>query len=296
MTLTVGIVPAFYNLNQSNSQTQSLVFCKMWNYIFQISLMLSRWFVVFACIDRYALTSDKIRLRNFAKPKVAYWTIIAIITIWSIICSHRLIFYEIHGSICEIANNMGAALYHSAYVIIGGGLLPVTIMILCTYFIRRNLARRKQKRMQLFLAQYSANSLDQQLLKILFIQIICYIIFIIPQLCNLVFGAVSIAVANQSMEYLAVQQFVAFVAELILYLFPVTSFYLYTLTSRSFRKELMKFFQSIHIYRSQRQVAATLDSNVHCNLGKQQATVAVIVNRTIHPIDQNKTTRARSHP
>jgi hypothetical protein len=47
---------------------------------------------------------------------------------------------------------------------------------------------------------------------------------------------------NRSQDHLAVEQFVSFVAECILYLFPVTSFYLYTLTSRTFREELLKFF------------------------------------------------------
>lgn len=273
ITLIVGIGPALYSLNQLDPYIQSLIFCKIWSYLFQISLMLSRWFVAFACIDRYALTSDKVRLRNFAKPKIAFRVIIVIILIWSVICSHRLIFYEIQNTICGIVNNIGAALYHSAYVIIGGGLLPAIIMILCAYFIRQNLAFRKQRRTQLSLAQRNASSLDHQLLKILFIQIICYIIFIIPQLCNLVFGTISITISNRSIEYLVVQQFIAFIAELLLYLFPVTSFYLYTLTSRTFRKELMKIF---HL---QKQVVATVGNNAQYHLENQHATATATVHR-----------------
>ncbi|CAF1569899.1 unnamed protein product, partial [Rotaria sordida] len=113
MTLIIGIGPVLYTLNNPDPQIQSLLFCKLRGYIFQICLMLSRWFVAFACIDRFALTSDKINLRNFAKPRIAHRIIIIIIIFWSIICSHRLIFYEIKGNFCGIINNMAAALYHS---------------------------------------------------------------------------------------------------------------------------------------------------------------------------------------
>ncbi|CAF1017152.1 unnamed protein product [Rotaria sp. Silwood1] len=245
MTLIVGIGPVVYSLNNPDPQIQSLLFCKLRGYIFQICLMLSRWFIAFACVDRYALTSDKINLRNFAKPKLAYRIIVIIIIFWSIICSHRLIFYEIRGKFCGIINNMAAALYHSLYVIIGGGICPAMIMIICAWFIRRNLAHKHKKRTQLSLGESQRNTLDQQVLRILFAQIICYIIFTIPQLCNLVFNTISITIPNRSNEHLAIEVFVAFLAELMLYLFPVTSFYLYTLTSRTFRKELIKFFSSM---------------------------------------------------
>ncbi|CAF4259881.1 unnamed protein product, partial [Rotaria sordida] len=138
-----------------------------------------------------------------------------------------------------------AALYHSLYVIIGGGIFPAMIMIICAYFIRRNLAHKHQRRAQLSLGDYQRNPLDQQVLKILFMQIICYIIFTTPQLCNLVFNTISITMSNRSNEQLIIEAFIAFLAELMLYLFPVTSFYLYTLTSRTFRKESIKFFRSI---------------------------------------------------
>ena len=145
MTLIIGISPALYSLNYLDPQVQSLTFCKIRGYLFQICLMLSRWYVAFACIDRYTLTSDKVQRRSFAQRKIAYRVILIVIIVWCIICSHRLIFYEIKGSICGIVNNMGAALYHSAYVIFGGGVLPTIIMIIYTYLIRRNLAEQRKK-------------------------------------------------------------------------------------------------------------------------------------------------------
>ncbi|CAF4616540.1 unnamed protein product [Rotaria sp. Silwood2] len=254
MTLILGIGTSFYGLNNPDPQIESLLFCKVRGYIFQICLMLSRWFVAFACIDRYASTSDKIHLRNFAKPKIAYRIIIIIIIFWSIICSHRLIFYEIKGNFCGIINNIAAALYHSLYVTIGGGIFPSMIMIICAYLIRRNLAQRQKKRIQLALGNYQRNPVDQQVLNILFVQIISYIIFTTPQLCNLIFNTISIMSPDHTSDELTFESFLTFLAEFMLYLFPVTSFYLYTLTSRTFRKELIDFFRLLLVSCRKNQI------------------------------------------
>ena len=234
-----------YSLNHPDPQAASILFCKLRGYIFQISLMLSRWFVAFACIDRYASSSDRVWLRRFARPSIAYRSIVLIIIFWSIICSHRAIFYEIQGNLCGILTNTGAAIYHSAYVIVGGGIIPATIMIVCALLIRRNLAFKQRKRSQQIAKDPRRNTVDQQVLRLLFIQIISYIIFTIPQLCNLVFNAISSTIPSRSSERLAIERFVAFMAELMLYMFPVTTFYLYSLTSRTFRTELIKFFRFI---------------------------------------------------
>lgn len=260
LTLIVGIAPALYSLNNPNPQIQSLLFCKIRGYVFQISLMLSRWYVAFACIDRYTLTSDKAQLRNFARLQIAYRVIIGVIIIWSIICSHRLIFYEIKNSICGIVSSMPAALYHSAYVIIGGGILPAIIMITCALLIRRNVANKQRRQRQIGVGRRHQNPSNQQLLKLLLTQIIFYVIFIIPQLCNLVFNTISLTIPDRSSEYLAVEQFVQFIAELVLYLFPVTSFYLYTLTSRTFRKELFRFLHLTPMLHNRNRVEPTMGS------------------------------------
>lgn len=229
-----------YTQIYSDFQTHSILFCKIRAYLFQVTLMLSRWFIAFASIDRYATCSDKVYIRNFAQTKIAYRVIIVIILIWSILCIHRLIFYEIKENLCGILTNTSAAIYHSLYVTIGGGILPTMIMIICAFLIRKNLINRQKKRQYFSRNKYERSSLDQQILRLLFIQIICYIIFIIPQLINLIFNIISSTLLNRSKEHLAIERFIAFIAELILYLFPVTSFYLYTLTSRTFRCILLQ--------------------------------------------------------
>lgn len=275
VTLLVGIIPVMHQLNFPDPQTGSIVFCKLRGYIFQISLMLSRWFIAFACVDRYASSSEEVRLRNLAQPRIAYRAIVVIIVFWSIICSHRLIFYDIQGTLCGILNNTGAAIYHSAYVIIGGGVLPTIIMIIGAILVRKNLIHKAESHVRKRSERRTFS--DQQILRLLSIQIVSYVIFTMPQLINLTFNAVSNTIPNRSIERLKIESFVFFMAELMLYLFPVTTFYMYTLTSRTFRKELIKIIRSLPILKRyvrkhvspitlQSTVAHHLDrSNTHFN-------------------------------
>ena len=158
---------------------------------------------------------------------------------------HRIIFYEIKGNVCGIVNNIWASFYHTAYVIFAVGLFPSLTMSICACLIRRNLAYKQQRRAQLTLVSIRRNALDQQVLNILFMQIICYVLFTLPQMANLVFSTISTTIPNRSNDHLAIERFVLFIGELMLYLFGVTSFYLYTLTSPTFRSEFIKFLRSI---------------------------------------------------
>ncbi|CAF1496881.1 unnamed protein product, partial [Rotaria sordida] len=111
-------------------------------------------------------------------------------------------------------------------------------------------------------------------------QIICYIIFTTPQLCNLVFNTILIITPYRSNDELAFESFLNFLAELMLYLFPVTSFYLYTLTSRTFRKELIDFFHLLLIYCGRHQITPTETALIpHHRMGNNETIVNPSVER-----------------
>ena len=267
LTLIIGIGPSIYDLNHDQSSLQILSFCKVRGYVFQVSLMISRWFVAFACVDRYASSSESVNRRHFARTRIAYRVILVIAIFWSLVCSHRLIFYEVKGKVCGILTNTPAAIFHTTYVLVGGGVLPATIMVVCAFLIRRNLARKELKRVHnVPVDDHRRTSLDQQVLRLLFIQVTSYILFTIPQMTYLVFNAVSSSIPNRSEERLAIEGFAAFIAELMLYMFPVTAFYLYTLTSRTFRGELIKLVRSIPFSAcSDARIAPTVANSTSAN-------------------------------
>lgn len=250
-TLIIGISPVLYGLNHPDPITHYLWFCKLRGFLLQICLMISRWCIAFACINRCALSFEQTNLRNFTTAKMTYRVILITIVFWTIISVHRWIFFEIRENMCWILTNVAAGLFQSIYVIVGGGILPTLIMTVSACFIRRNLQRKARRRVQWVARAVRRHRMDRQMYRLLFIQVIFYVIFILPQMGNVVFNTISITDPNRSAEDFAIERFVNFFAELMLYLFPVTSFYLFTLTSRTFRSELIKFLRQV-IHRKSR--------------------------------------------
>lgn len=244
VSLGVGVCPVLYSLDNPDPLIASNLFCKVRGYFLQISLMVSRWFISFACIDRYILASNKRRLLPFAQVHVACKCIAGIVIFWFGLASHRLVFYEVKGSLCAIISKPAAALFHTIYVLLGGGVLPTTIMIFCAYKIRKYLRVRQEKkhknvRIQILLNhQKQQEAMDNHVMMILYVQIISYIILMTPQMGNVTYNAIMSTKTNRNIEMLAIDRMFAFLAELMMYIFPVMSFYLYTLSSPSFRSEL----------------------------------------------------------
>ncbi|CAF1016961.1 unnamed protein product [Rotaria sp. Silwood1] len=250
ISLCLGCGSLLYTLNNPDPNTTIRAFCKARIYIMQSSFMMTRWMITIACIDRYALSSRNARLRRFAQVHIARRVVILIICIWLILPIHTIVFYEIRpgAGVCAIVYNRAAALYHSIYTIITGGILPPTIMITSILLIRRNLAvkrdlREQQINVSNFTTQQTAHTRiqrtrDQNALAMLFIQVTVYCFVQAPQLLYTLYAAIVSNVPDKSPDRLAIERFSFFFAELCVYLFPVTAFYLYILVSRSFRAEL----------------------------------------------------------
>ncbi|CAF2419101.1 unnamed protein product [Rotaria sp. Silwood2] len=249
ISLCLGCGSLLYTLNNPDPNTTIRAFCKTRIYILQSTFMMARWMITIACIDRYALSSRNARLRRVAQVHIARRAVVVIICIWLILPIHTIVFYEIRpgAGICAIVYNRIAALYHSSYTIITGGIIPLIIMITCTLLIRRNLAIKRSKREEHIIKSSSTiqkshariqRTRDQNALAMLFVQVVVYCFVQAPQLIYTFYASIVINIPNKSPDRLAIERFAFFFAELCVYLFPVTAFYLYILVSRSFRDEL----------------------------------------------------------
>ncbi|CAF3724097.1 unnamed protein product [Rotaria sp. Silwood1] len=257
ISLCLGCGSLLYTLNNPDPNTTILGFCKIRVYIMQSSFMMSRWMITIACIDRYALSSRNARVRQFAHVQVARRAVAIIISIWLLLPIHTIIFYEIRqaAGICAIVYNRAAALYHSIYTIMTGGILPPAIMITSILLIRRNLAIKRDLHEQQInvsnpITEQTAHTRiqrtrDQNALAMLFIQVTVYCFVQAPQLIYTLYGAITSNVPNKSPDRLAIERFAFFFAELCVYLFPVTAFYLYILVSHTFRTELLNIVRTL---------------------------------------------------
>jgi hypothetical protein len=229
------------------------LYCKIWYYLLATVGIMFRWILAAACVDRYALSSTNVRLRGFANVYIARRVVFALMIIWIILNIPLLILYDSKSSSCIIIYGYIATLYNAIYIIINSSGIPVSIMIIFTLLIRRNLANKREHRQQFdFVHQQRTNNRkqlqrkrDQQALVMLFAQIIVYIILVTPWTICSVYNVISFNVPNKSSDRLIFERFLTYLAELVVLLFPATSFYLYTLTSSMFRKELLMMLRSV---------------------------------------------------
>jgi hypothetical protein len=127
------------------------------------------------------------------------------------------------------------------------------IVSTCVILIYRNLVLgRKRRQIHIRRQTVSRNEIeyahrirDQQALTMLIVHIIFYIILAMPLMTYYFYNAFTLNIPNKSADRLSIERFALYIAELTIYLFPVSSFYLYTAASHKFRSELLKLIRSL---------------------------------------------------
>ena len=253
ITLIMAAGDAIYAFNHSDPMTTILAFCKMRYYVIQSTSMMYRWNLSVACIDRYALSSAKARLRNLCTVRIARRVAITIVCLWIFLPVHILIFHTIKSGVCGPFYSIATALYHSIFTTINGCIIPILSMTIFTLLTYHNLLL-KQKRRQLAGGQQPNDrnqvenvhrARDQQVLIVLPVQVVLYILGTTPLMFWLFYNAITLNITNKSINRLAIERFIGVMIEFLVNAFPVFSCYLYTITSRTFRNELIKLYRLV---------------------------------------------------
>ena len=258
VTVTVGFSPHIYSIDSPHPGDKYTIFCKIRGYMAQSSTMMYRWFICMACIDRCIASSDNVNLREFSNPRIASSVIMKIIIIWSILCLHNLFFLDIKSNVCTNSRTV-FAVYHGLFTMIFGGFLPLLIMIVSIIFIRYNLAsKRARRRRNTYRPDEDEsvrllNARDQQVLLMLFIQVGFYIISTIPWIIFIIYSSQTRQILNKSINRIVIERFVRYLTEIIILMYPSLSFYIYTLTSHTFRSELVDIIYRLFTSRNRSQ-------------------------------------------
>ncbi len=126
----------------------TIIYCKMRTYLTYASLSLSIWFVIGACVDRWASSSDNIRIRSFSNVQRAKQIIIGMTLIVYFVYGQMLycfngIFHLNTGgcqtisAICELYNDIGLLFTYS--------LLPTALMLTFGLLPIRNIQQTQQR-------------------------------------------------------------------------------------------------------------------------------------------------------
>ncbi|CAF1035172.1 unnamed protein product [Rotaria sp. Silwood1] len=224
--VNTSLISTVYGVDHVDPQHTSIIVCKLRWYGGQILLMLSRSFMIAACIDRWAATSSSARIRLFCQPKIARNVIIGLILIWPIIPVHMAIFINNYSGHCGAPSYYAFAF--SIYLFIFIGILPPAFMISFGVLTWHHL---KQIRSRVAPTndptRFRLHKADRDLIKMLAGEVLVYLVTTVLYPVNTLYGFITTPIAQQKSEIrLAVEALVGYIVSPILnYIYCVAQFY-----------------------------------------------------------------------
>jgi hypothetical protein len=183
-------------------------------------------FVISSPLLAWIATQPNVRIRLFSSTLTANILVIIVCPLWICLGCHMPILMQIRNGVCGMD-----AVYKFIYAIYQltlAGLLPPALMSIFSLLTIHSLHQRHAN-------QERAKRRDRDLIRMVFAQVIVNISTCIPYSINLLYGAITYYVAGKSAQRLEIEAFVTFVAQFIIYLISVNSFYMFLFTSKRFR-------------------------------------------------------------
>ncbi|CAF3557662.1 unnamed protein product [Rotaria sp. Silwood1] len=234
-----------------NIQTINIVvwFCKIRYYFFYVFVGIPRYFIILASIDRYLASSSDMHRRRWSTPKIAIRLIIGNVLFWCIIYIHIPIFYEIQNGDCSFRKGI-YSIFFCIYLLIESGIIPPLMMLIFGLLTLNNIRRSKRNIRPIQVVDVTASlqfnrisKKDLQLSKMLFNQICLWIILNMLNPCYLLYRTMTINDTKSSVR-LAVELFINNMSYSSIYLEFSLTFFIYTLSSPLFRRELKKLMHN----------------------------------------------------
>jgi hypothetical protein len=217
--------------------------CKLKLYGLHSLLMMSRIYVVMACIDRYTFCSSNARLRQFSRRQIALKILPIVVIIWLLVPIHMLIFVEVQIPYIRCGTSGTYSLVYSIYSFICSS-LPLTLMIIFSMLAVYNLRQVNQRVLpvnnnQLGTGHIRLKKYDYQIMMMLIGEVIIYLISNILHPTNTLYmllTAVPKGSPPKSASRLAIEGFVTYLTwGFLIYLNSCSTFYINFCTSKVFR-------------------------------------------------------------
>lgn len=247
----VGILQSFGNIQIA---TMNIGFCKFQRYMSWMFRSLSIWLIVLATIDRYLNSFSDVNIRSWSSMKIAKRSIFLTTFLIMIIYFHMLIFYQLYNTIDSNGNIISTAcnplpgfyaIFSSILYVIVYSCLPIILMFIFGILTLRNIKRQRQLiapvNINNVILQQQPNQLNNQLLRVLLVQILIITISTLPLSIQRVYGAIATE-SNKSSYRIVQENLFSNMAQGFSYIAHSTNFYVFTLTGRIFRQELKRLF------------------------------------------------------
>jgi len=260
--LFISFIPTFlqsgYDINLGEG---NIAYCRSFYYIGLILSSLGPSYLILASIDRTLVTSRNAGIRKRSKRRLAIICIISLAFFWMIFHIHALIYMEIvqygvNDFVCSFQPGAYTAFitYYSLFII---GIIPPLLMIIFGLWTIKNI-RQVRHATHLFRISadgtavvgrsYNPRSKDQQLIRILLMEIIVYILARFPSTIFLIYQQIT-QYQTKSIEQTMIEQFIANITYFIGFIDSSISFYTNICVSITFRVELKGILLENRLFR-----------------------------------------------
>jgi hypothetical protein len=215
-------------------------FCRCRTYLSSTFFLIYRCSILLACVDRMCASSKSAWMRMKSRPKVAY----RLITMNWIICAASfiptLVFPVIAYGQCIAPPNTTYATYLTISTLLEGLFIPLA-MIICGIITFTHLKSMQSQVAPVNTAVHDERRVTSQFITMLFVQVgtdcLCNSLYEFYLIYNLIFPA------PQSAQIAAISSFLINMSFNVPYLNYSAGFYLYTLSSPSFRRKFVRLIK-----------------------------------------------------
>ncbi|CAF1255851.1 unnamed protein product [Adineta ricciae] len=225
----------------------SIVVCKILAFSFIPIRTLPSWFIALACLDRYLCSSTSTNLRQWCNTRNATRIIWIVVLFMGVINSHMFGFYTIIQAeqICD-ATPTSYVLFYGIWNLIIWTVIPIPCMIIFTLLTVRNIHRAKN-RIGTDDTQNDRQHIqwkkERQLIRMTIGQaFLLGLPSAVNSITHLYIAPAGIIMANNDIEEATITNAYHIIGFVSLF-GPSMSFYLFTLSSKLFRKQLILLFR-----------------------------------------------------
>ncbi len=215
----------------------SNITCKTRYYFSYVFFALSPYFFILACFDRYCSSSASTARRAWCTKKLAKRLIIGAIVLACILYSHMAIFFELKTSgttvICYTQPGIYDTFYRIFYLVVYCISPSVCMSLLCIKALFNIRIQANRIKPMLATGNETLRRIDRRVIRVLFAQILTQVLCILP---FAIINLLALFIDSTTVLYTFLNQLFV----LPLFVSHTTSFYFFTLTSRVYRKELLK--------------------------------------------------------
>jgi len=247
VVLLTRLLSSGWNLDPT---TTNNILCKLRIFFAYVSLCLTQWFIVLASIDRFLSSCHTIRYRQLSNKSIARKATIFTVLFITLAHLHIPIWWSSQYvgsiSICNIFNPV-YDIFFSMFFIIFTSLLPPFFMII---FGLKTILNVRKLRIQV--APQNSNTRnerlrpkDRQMVTMLLFQVVITVILTTPFTAISLYSTINdnIEISPLNSFYTAVYNLSTNIFRLLNYFNPAIGFYIYTLTSRTFRIEMKRIIK-----------------------------------------------------